>query len=29
MNSMKWQKDRTLKDELPRLVGIQYDAGDQ
>ena len=24
MNGMKWQKDRTLKDELPRLVGAQY-----
>ena len=24
MNSMKSQKDRTLKDELPRLVGAQY-----
>ena len=24
MNSMKRQKDRTLKDELPRLVGVQY-----
>ena len=24
MNSMKMQKDRTLKDELPRLVGAQY-----
>ena len=24
MNSMKKQKDRTLKDELPRLVGAQY-----
>ena len=24
MNSMKGQKDRTLKDELPRLVGAQY-----
>ena len=23
MNSMKRQKDRTLKDELPRLVGAQ------
>ena len=23
-NSMKRQKDRTLKDELPRLVGAQY-----
>ena len=29
MNSMKWQKDRTLKDELPRLVGAQYATGDQ
>ena len=28
-NSMKRQKDRTLKDELPRLVGIQYATGDQ
>ena len=25
----KRQKDRTLKDELPRLVGTQYDTGDQ
>ena len=24
MNSMKRQKDRTLKNELPRLVGAQY-----
>ena len=24
MNSMKRQKDRTLKDELPRSVGAQY-----
>ena len=24
MNSMKGQKDRTLKDELPWLVGAQY-----
>ena len=24
MNSMKRQKDMTLKDELPRLVGAQY-----
>ena len=24
MNSRKRQKDRTLKDELPRLVGAQY-----
>ena len=29
MNSMKWQKDRTLKDELPRSVGAQYATGDQ
>ena len=29
MNSMKRQKDRTLKDELPRLEGIQYATGDQ
>ena len=29
MNSMKRQKDRTLKDELPRLVGAQYIIGDQ
>ena len=29
MNSMKKQKDRTLKDELPRLVGTQYAIGDQ
>ena len=29
MNSMKRQKDRTLKDELPRLVGPQYAIGDQ
>ena len=28
MNSMKMQKDRTLKDELPRLVGAQYTTGD-
>ena len=27
MNSMKRQKDRTLKDELPRSVGAQYDTG--
>ena len=24
MNTMKRQKDRALKDELPRLVGAQY-----
>ena len=29
MNSMIRQKDRTLKDELPRLVGAQYDTGNQ
>ena len=28
-NSMKRQKDRTLKDELPRLLGAQYATGDQ
>ena len=26
---MKRQKDRTLKDELPRSVGDQYATGDQ
>ena len=29
MNSMKKQKDRTLKDELPRSVGTKYAPGDQ
>ena len=29
MNSMKRQKERTLKDELPRSVGTQYATGDQ
>ena len=29
MNSMKRQKDRSLKDELPRSVGVQYALGDQ
>ena len=29
MNSMKGQKDRTLKDELPRSVSAQYATGDQ
>ena len=29
MNSMKRQKDRTLKYELPRSVGAQYATGDQ
>ena len=29
MNSMKRQKDRTLKDELPRSVGAQYVTGEE
>ena len=29
MDSMKKQKERTLKDELPRSVGVQYASGDQ
>ena len=29
MNNMKRQKDRPLKDELPRSVGTQYATGDQ
>ena len=29
MNSMKRQKDRTLKDELPRSGGAQYATEDQ
>ena len=29
MNTMKRQKDRTLKEELPRSVGAQYATGDQ
>ena len=29
MNSMKWQKDRTPKDELPRSVGAQYATGEE
>ena len=29
MNSMERQKDRTLKDELPRPVGAQHATGDQ
>ena len=28
MNSMKRQKDRPLKEELPRLVGAQYATGE-
>ena len=29
MNNMKRQKDRTLKDELPRSIGAQFATGDQ
>ena len=29
MNSIKRQKDRKLKDELPRSVGAHYATGDQ
>ena len=29
MNSIKRQKDKTLKEELPRSVGAQYATGDQ
>ena len=29
MNSMKRQKDRTLKEELPRSVAAQYATGDE
>ena len=29
MNSVKRQKDRTLKDELPRLVGAQHATGEE
>ena len=29
MWGMKRQKDRTLKDELPRSVGAKYASGDQ
>ena len=29
MNSMERQKDRTLKDELPRSVGAQYATGEE
>ena len=29
MKSMKRQKDKTLKEELPTLVGAQYATGDQ
>ena len=29
MNTMKRQKDRTLKDELPRSVGAQFATGEE
>ena len=29
MDSMKRQKDSTLKEELPRLVGAQYATGEE
>ena len=29
MKSMKRQKDMTLKDELPRLLGAQYATGEE
>ena len=29
MNSMKRQNDRTLKEEVPRSVSVQYATGDQ
>ena len=29
MNSIKRQKDRKLKDELPKLVGAQYATGEE
>ena len=29
MNSMKRQKDRTLKDELPRSIGARYATGEK
>ena len=29
MNNMNMQKDRTLKDEFPRSVAVQYAIGDQ
>ena len=29
MNSIKRQKDRTLKDDLPRLIGTQYATGEE
>ena len=29
MNSMKRQKDMTLEDDPPRLVGVQYATGEE
>ena len=29
MNSIKRQKDRTLKDKLPRFIGAQYATGEE
>jgi len=29
MNSMKRQKDMTLRDELPRLEGVQHATGEE
>ena len=29
MNSMKKQKDMTLRDEIPRSVGGQYETGEE
>ena len=29
MNSRKSQKDRTLKDELPRSISVQHATGDE
>ena len=29
VNNMKRQKDRTLKEELPRLAGAQYATGEE
>ena len=29
MNTMKRQKDRTWKDELPKSVGVQYATGEE
>ena len=29
INNIKWQKDMTEKDELPRLVGAQHATGEE